>query len=687
MSYRLGVDVGGTFTDVALLNAETGELSITKVPSTPDNPSQGVLSGIKDICKQESIQPANIINLIHGTTVATNTTLEYKGAKTALITTEGFRDLLHIGRQIRPSLYDFGARRPEPLIPRNLRFEVNERVYSDGQVLKKLDKKNVMEVISKLKKLEVESIAVCLLHSYINPEHEKELKQIILENLPDISITISSDILPEFREYERMSTTVINAYVMPSIERYLSDLRNEIKEMGISSDLYIMQSNGGIIPAETAMEKSASTILSGPAGGVLGGQLIANLVNCKNAITVDMGGTSFDMCLLYEGTPRYTTESEIGGHPIKLPMIDIETIGSGGGSIAWIDKGKALRVGPQSAGADPGPVCYDKGGTKPTVTDANLILGRIGPDSPLIGEMNIDKAVEIIKREIADPLDLTVEEAAKGIIDVANANMVRGIRGVSVEKGFDPREFSLVAFGGAGPLHAADLARELSINEVIIPINPGISSAIGMLTADIRHDYVRTYLREISKVRESNLNSLYMEMEKEARAELSSEGVSEENMVIRRSADLRYQGQSYELNVEVPSKDLDAKEILELRQKLHKEHERAYGYSIEEEEVEFVNARITSLGKLPTPEFKREKPKVRSLENALKGTREVLFNNEFLETKILDRNAIPTNSKIQGPVIIEQLDSTTVVLPGQTAYVDEYKNILIRDQKEESDGS
>ncbi len=679
MDYRLGVDVGGTFTDVALLNTQTGELAVAKIPSTPKNPSEGVTNGIETICDKENIKTKSISNFIHGTTVATNTTLEYKGAKTALITTKGFRDLLHIGRQTRPDLYDFWERRPDPLIPRNLRFTLEERAYSKGKILKELDSQNVRDVVNTIDDRDVTSIAVCLLHSYANPTHEQEVKQIIQEEYPEAYVSISSEILPEFREYERMSTTVINAYVMPAIESYIKILRDKIHEIGVSSDLYIMQSNGGIIPSEDAMQKSASTILSGPAGGVLGGQLIANLTGAKNSITVDMGGTSFDMCLLDEGKPNYTTESEIGSHPIKLPMIDVKTIGSGGGSIAWIDKGNALRVGPTSAGADPGPVCYGKGGEEPTVTDANLVLGRLNTDSTLIGEMKIDKASEAIKLKIAEPLNLSLTEAAKGIVDVTNANMVRGIRGVSVEKGYDPRKFSLIAFGGAGPLHAVDLARELNIDEVIIPPSPGISSAIGMLTADIRNDHVRTYLQSVSELDTNNLNSLYKEMEKTASEELAEQQVKPRNMILERKADMRYKGQSYELQVQISGRNLTDEDITNLRNRFHQEHEEAYGYRIPEEEIEFVSARITALGKVPNPALKKEKHYHKKPETAQKMTREVYFQDKFVETPVFDRSKMAPGNALEGPAIIEQIDSTAVILPGQNAHMDGYKNIIIRE--------
>ena len=433
-------------------------LHITKTPSTPANPAIGVINGIKKIVSQVGIHVEEIASLVHGTTVATNALLEYKGIRTALLLTEGFKDILSIGRQDRPKLYDYFERRPEPFIPRHLRFEVSERTVYNGEILRPLDEGQVRDIAEKLKRMGIRGIAVCLLHSYANPTHEKRIKEIFKKQYPEAVVSASHEILPEFREYERMSTTVINAYVMPIIDRYLQDLQRMMREEGLLADLNVMQSNGGVMTSRSAGEKSVHTILSGPAGGVMGSLAVGNQIGMKNLITVDMGGTSFDICLIHDGKIHFTKESEIGGHPIKIPMIDIHTIGAGGGSIAWIDPGGSLRVGPQSAGAKPGPVCYRLGGEEPTVTDANLVLGRLDPEYYLGGEMSLDveAAKQAIMDKIARPLELSLEEAAEGIIKVINASMVRGIRKVSVEKGFDVREFSMICFGGGGPLHSSN---------------------------------------------------------------------------------------------------------------------------------------------------------------------------------------------------------------------------------------
>ena len=497
MGYRLGVDVGGTFTDLALYDADTNRLEFAKTPSTPDNQAVGVAAGIAELARRYGVMPEQVDFFIHGTTVATNTLLERKGAVTALVVTAGFRDVLQIGRQERPSLYDWRIRRPEPLAPRRLRFEVAERVVHTGEVLTPLTGAEIDRVVARLAAADVDAIAVCLLHSYANPAHERALGEALRRSLPGVTVALSHEVLPEFKEYERMSTTAINAYVSPVMERYLRRLEHTISDAGLKSELYIMQSNGGTMGVETAIERPVHTIMSGPAAGVIGAAAIARQAGHANAISIDMGGTSFDVSLCYQGEVRQTQESEIERLPIRVPMVDVHTLGAGGGSIAWIDAGGALRVGPSSAGAVPGPACYGSGGTQATVTDANVVLGRLGESGLLGGAMPLDAALArmAVRERIADPLGIGVEEAAEGIVQVVNASMVKGIRVVSVSKGYDPREFCLVAFGGAGPLHASELAEEMDIPRVLVPVAPGVTSALGLLVADLRHDFARTVLR------------------------------------------------------------------------------------------------------------------------------------------------------------------------------------------------
>ena len=679
MNYRIGVDTGGTFTDVSLMNETTGEMLITKVPSTPSNPSLAVINGVKQIVEETGIDFKQISFFIHGSTVATNALLEGKGSRTALITTKGFKDVLQIGRQTRPKLYDFRARRAEPLVARNLRFELDERTNYKGNIMKEVDRNEVLELAEKLKVNKITSVAICFLHSYINPINEQKVKEILSEVLPDIPITLSCEVLPEMKEYERTSTVVANAYVLPKMKFYLGHLETALQELGIPSSLYIMQSNGGIISAETAMNMPIRTVLSGPAGGVLAGSLVAQNTEYKNIITIDMGGTSLDTALIEKGVPQYTTISEVEGRPIKVPMIDMHTIGSGGGSIAWIDTGGALRVGPHSAGADPGPVCYGKGGMEPTVSDANVILGRLNPDSILGGRMKMDveSARKVMKEKIADPLGITVEQASEGILKVINANMVRGIRVISVEKGHDPRNFSLMAFGGAGPLHAVDIAREIGSKEVIIPPTPGITCATGMLMADVKHDYVKAFSAPLTDITYDHLNGMIDELVDKARQDLTEEGFVEEAMELQVSLDLRYRHQAYEITIPLNSLYVNNPIMDEAVNQFHETHKNIYGFHRISEPLELANIRLVGLGKIK--KIKNSNGKVvKGVELKSIGKRQVYFDSSFYETPIYQRGDLSTGTVISGPAIIEQLDSTILVYPNQAALSTPDGNLIIR---------
>ncbi|CAM4191740.1 hydantoinase/oxoprolinase family protein [Lacicoccus alkaliphilus] len=677
MKYRIGVDTGGTFTDVALLAEGTGDITVTKVPSTPHNSAIGVMDGVRQILSENSISAGDITFFTHGSTVATNTLLERKGAKTALITTKGFRDILEIGRQTRPDLYNFRARRPKPLIPRDLRWEIDERVNARGEVIKDFDRKDINVLAEMIKKEEIESLVICLINSFLNKDNEVKLKEMLREAFPELSITISAEILPEIKEFERTSTVAVNGYVMPKMNFYLRDLENSLEDYGVKSSLYIMQSNGGIITTDTAVEQPVRTVLSGPAGGVIAGTDIAFQTDIGNLITIDMGGTSLDAALIENGEPQYTTNSQINNFPINVPMVEMHTIGSGGGSIAWIDSGGALRVGPHSAGADPGPVCYDKGGTEPTVSDANAILGRLNPDSILGGKMkmNLEGARKIVKEKIAEPLSLSVEEAAEGILKVVNANMVRGIRVVSVEKGHDTRDFSLLAFGGAGPLHAVDIAHELESKNVIVPPSPGINCAAGMLIADVRHDYVSAFISTTTNIDYEKLQQSLKVLEDDARSALKQQGFDDKHTQINHSIDLRYVGQAYDINVELASVEVNADVLDKTIQDFHDIHEKIYGFSRREESLETVNIRVSSFGLI-------EKLESRKLEEGSGAeveytTRYVYFDGEFHETKIYQRPNLYMNYEFEGPAIIEQLDSTAVIYPGQRVRVDSFGNLII----------
>ena len=682
-SFRIAVDTGGTFTDLCVLEENSGSVFVTKVPSTPKNPALAVINGFTQIMDILKFKASETSFFIHGTTVATNALIEGKGAKIAFITTKGFEDVLYIGRQNRPDLYNHWIRKPKPMVSRQHCYGVDERILYTGAVLKAIEKDDVLKIIKNIKFEGIKSIAVSLLHSYANPSHENKLIEIINKEYPEAHVTLSSKVLPEFREYERGSTICINAYVMPKINDYVAFLEDKLNEAGLSSDLYIMQSNGGVITAETARKVSARTVLSGPAGGALTGAILAKNSSQKgNVITIDIGGTSSDISLIEDSTPTLTMESSIEGYPIKLPMIDINTIGAGGGSIAWIDSGGALQVGPESAGAVPGPVCYGNGGKLPTVTDANVILGRINPEYLLDGAMKIylDDAIKVMEEEVAKPLGISVLEAAEGIIKIVNANMIRGIRRVSVEKGFDPREFDLAPFGGAGPLHGLEIAEALNINRVVIPDHPGIGSAFGMLFADVRHDFVKTHIRLINEVDHETIESFFNAMENDAVSQLSYEGFSEENIVLTRRVDVRYYHQAYELTVPIKNLTFNDSTIQELIQEFNQLHNRNYGYSRENEPIEIVNLRLVALGKLPSMHLKpTEKP---NKVTARKHSRSVYFDSKAFETPIYHRDSLSFGEIIEGPAVIEQLDSTIIVTPKFNASLDSYNNLILSRKEE-----
>jgi N-methylhydantoinase A len=679
MTFVLGVDVGGTFTDLALFEQQTGELTLVKVSSTPADPSEGVIQGLQQLIERHGIPPRSIGFLIHGTTVATNAVLEGKGVPSALLATEGFGDILDIVRQDRPRLYDWRAKRPSPLVPRSQRWEVRERTLYDGQEALALDEDQVRQIITEIKHRGIRSVAVCYLHAYANPAHEKRTGELFAQEYPAASVSLSSDILPEIKEYERTSTTVVNATVMPIVERYLSRLSQATAEMGVGSRLHVMQSNGGIMTAETAGRKSVNTILSGLAGGILGGVALAQQAGLDNVITIDMGGTSFDISLAYKGRIRFTRESEIGGHAVTVPMIDVHTLGAGGGSIAWIDAGGALQVGPQSAGAEPGPACYARGGQQPTVTDANLVLGRLNPHYLLGGAvpLRLDLARQTIQQHVADPLGLSLEAAAEGIVRIVNANMLKGIRIVSVERGYDPREFTIVAFGGGGPVHAAELARELRARSVMVPVAPGITSAIGLLMADFRHDYSRTFLQTTDALDFEELNKAFDALGSQATAQLLADRVPAKDILLLRSLEMRYRGQGHNLEVTVPAGKLDQASLQIINEAFHRQHQTAYGYGQPEEMTEFVSLRLAGVGRLPKPHQRRIESNGQDASPALVSQRQVYLNGHWRKTPVYSRDLLRANHRLEGPAIVEQLDSTTVILPGQKAEIDAQGNILI----------
>ncbi len=661
MAKRLvGVDTGGTFTDFVLLNG--GRIGVHKVLSTPDDPARAILQGLDELGARD-----NLGALVHGSTVATNAVLERKGVRTGLITTEGFRDVLEIGRQTRPKLYSIRVEREPALVPRDLRVEVTERLDELGDELIPLDDATVDEAIELLKLADVRSVAVCLLFSFANPDHERRV--VLAARAAGFHVSASSEVLPEFREYERTSTVVLNAYVAPIMDRYLGRLEGSLPT---DVPLRIMQSNGGSISAATARQEAARTLLSGPAAGVVGAAYVASAAGFDQSISFDMGGTSTDVALI-DGGVSETTDGSIGGHPSKLPMIDIHTVGAGGGSIAWFDSGGALRVGPQSAGADPGPAAYGRGGTEPTVTDANVVLGRLIPDAFLGGGMRLDRDAALAAvGKIAERLESSVEEAALGMVRVANANMEAAIRVISVERGHDPRLFTLVAFGGAGPLHACELASALRIPRVLVPSAPGVLSALGMLAADILKDYVQTVM-VTSGDAAGRIEPIFAHLEERGRHDLAREGIEPERTVIERYLDLRYVGQSYELVVPYEG-DLQSAVA-----GFHEAHDRRFGYSDPTERVQVVNVRLKARGVAERPEIERSPLQPAATAEPVQ-TRPAVFSGEsgatVYDTPIYDRPTLAPGVAIDGPAIVTQYDTTTVLPPGWRLTVDETRSLV-----------
>jgi len=655
----VGVDTGGTFTDLVLL--QEGKIRVHKILSTPDDPSQAILQGLANLRMAE-----NLHALVHGSTVATNAVLERKGVRTGLITTAGFRDVLEIGRQTRPKLYDLRVQKEPPLVPRALRFEVIERLNELGEVLIPLDETSLKAAIEQLLEANVEAIAICLLFSFANAAHERKLAG--EARAAGFYVSASYEVLPEFREYERASTVVLNAYVGPLIDRYLARLEESLPR---HTSLRIMQSNGGSISNATARREAARTLLSGPAAGVVGAAFVAEASGFKRAITLDIGGTSTDVAL-FDGAIVETTDGKIGGYPIKLPMIDINTVGAGGGSIAWFDLGGALRVGPGSAGAVPGPAAYGRGGTEPTVTDANVVLGRLIPEAFLGGSMSLDAAqAHTAVAAIAERLGASPEQAALGIIRIVNANMEAAIRVISVERGFDPRNFILVAFGGAGPLHACELAAALQIPKVLIPATPGVLSALGMLVADIIKDYVRTIMIPAEEAQD-RVEMVFAELEQQGQADLAREGFAPEQVTLERFLDLRYVGQSYEIVV-----PFDA-EVTEAVANFHAAHERRFGYNNPRERVQVVNVRVKAHSSPARPVLEKIDAGTHKTLTP-KAFRLVIFNPADAtpqDTAVYAREELMPGLSFAGPAIVTQYDTTTVLPPGWLAEIDAYGNII-----------
>ena len=687
---RLGVDVGGTFTDLVLINDEAGTIELNKVPTTPDDPSIGTINGALELCESTGVTPSQVEQFFHGTTIATNIVLEHNGASTGLITTDGYRDILHIARHKRP--YNFSIQQDlpwqkYPLVRRRYRLPVKERIIApDGDVLVPLDEGQVREAVAKLKKAKVEAVAVCFMFSFLNPVHEKRVGEIIREEWPEIFLSLSHEVIPQYREYERFSTTCLNCYVGPKTATYIRNLDAEMKRKQFRTELHLMQANGGVATAEGAIERPITLLMSGPVAGLIGGIWASNLSGYRNAITLDVGGTSADIGVAPDGrmSMKHLLDTRIGDYQAMVPMADLDTIGAGGGSIAYVDKGGVFRVGPRSAGAVPGPCCYDRGGELPTSTDCNAVLGRLNPDNFLGGKMplRIDLSRQAIERHLCGPLRMGLEEAALGALKILNHGMIQSIEMNSVRKGYDPREFALVAFGGAGPLHACEVARELAIPLVIIPPNPGLTSALGLLTTDLSYDYSRTQLQLLSKPDLAKIAKDYADLEGLAARQLDADGIAAHERRFIRIAECRYEGQGYELRVEAPSGNIDQRFIEQLAQNFQEVHVREYSRHFDDKDVELVNIRVIGVGK--TPELgAREIPKARNgVDDALTAHRDVVFEEagkpHSISTPIYDRQRLLAGNVIRGPAIIEQPDTTTMVLPDLLVEADPPGNLLIK---------
>ena len=692
--YRLGIDIGGTFTDATLINEGTGEIRVGKVPSTPDDPSIGFMKATDRMLREASVSPEAVEYVVHGTTVATNAIIEKKVAPTGFITTDGFRDLLEIQRQIRPTLYDLHFEKPLPLVPRYLCFGIPERLDAQGRVLTPLDESALVEAVEQLKRENVKAVAVCFLHSYINPNHEKRAGEILREVFPDAIVSLSSEVAPEFREYFRASTTVINACIRPIVAHYLRRIEDRLREKRITAALLVMQSSGGVFTFASASEKPVFMVESGPAAGVIAATYLGTALGHPDVISLDMGGTTAKAGLIQNGAPRVTKEYEVGtaaqsgvgasrgaGYPIRTPVIDLVEIGAGGGSIAWVDSGGILRVGPQSAGADPGPVCYGKGGQEPTITDANLVLGRLNPSYFLGGEieLEVEAARKAVFEKCAQPLGMGVVETAHGIVEIANTAMTNALRLVSVQRGYDPRDFVLVAFGGAGPVHANRLAIEVQIPRTIIPVSPGTTSAMGLLVTDLKHDYSRTLIQRVDQVDAEMVAKTYRELEVDGRGCLEREGMNPEEITFLHQVDMRYVGQSYELTIALPEGRLGGAEVARVLSQFHREHHRAYGYSASAEPVEFVNLRLSAIGKINKPQLREIGADDSSLRAAQKAIRSVYFDEcaGFVECPIYDRYRLSAGFVLEGPAIVEEIDATTVIHPGYQALVNRFGNLVL----------
>jgi N-methylhydantoinase A/oxoprolinase/acetone carboxylase beta subunit len=688
---RLGVDFGGTFTDQIYVDDEAGQVMIHKLATTPDDPSRGTIQGIKELTEEAGETPGALDQVFHGTTIATNIVIEHNGANVGMLTTEGYRDILHIARHKKPrnfSNYQDLPWQRYPLVRRRHRLTVPERITSEGEVLVELDEDVARQQVRKLKEAGVEAVAVCLLFSFLNSSHEQRLKEIVQEEFPDAFLSVSSEVLPQYREYERFSTVALNAFIGPKVARYVGRLEEELRGLDVKTGIHLMTSASGVVTAEGAMERPVNLLMSGPVAGVVGGIWAGKQAGYENVITLDAGGTSADIGLAQGGALRmkHLLDTRVGPYQAMIPMVDVDTIGAGGGSIAYIDDGGIFHVGPRSAGADPGPAAYGRGGTEPTATDAMVNLGWLLPDAFLGGAMPLRADLAIKAYEpLAEQLGMSVEEISMGAVQIASHSMVQSIEENSVRKGFDPRDFALVAEGGAGPAFAAQLATEVGTPAVVVPPYPGVTAAMGLLATDVVYEYVTTTYGRVSALDRDALKRAFEELETEARRQLEADGIPADRQVIQRVADCRYLGQGYELRIDCGSGAIDDGWVAKMAADFHDAHEREYSRRFDESDIEIPNVRVRGIGLMPaleTPEVERGES---SPQAALRHEGEAWFRVggqlEQVTTRYYDREALRAGNRLDGPAIVNQYDSTTVIPPGLTAEVDRYGNIVIRTER------
>jgi N-methylhydantoinase A len=679
--YRVTVDTGGTFSDFVCLDEDSGAISIAKLPATPDDPSRAILDGIETL-RAGGARPQDITFFCHGTTVGTNALLERKGVRTGLLVTEGFRGIYEVGEQARPygpAIFDVMYDKPPMLAPRSLTGEVRERVDFRGEVLRPLDEEALRATLRAMARQEPVSIAVCLLFSFLHPQHEQRVGAVIEEELPGCCVSLSSDVLPQIREYYRLSTTVINAYLRPILERYIGNLDRRLAASGIATpQKYVMQSNGGMSTFHAAARRAVSTVLSGPAGGVTAGVAACRAAGIANAITFDMGGTSCDVALIRDGVPAVTGRGKIEGHDIAVAMLDINTVSAGGGTIARVGPLGELEVGPHSAGAVPGPACYGRG-ELPTITDCNLALGFLSADNFLGGRMRLDaeRSRTAIDGHVARPLGMPTDEAAEGIVQIIDVKMQEAIKAISTMRGHDLRDFMLLAFGGAGPLHASRMARDLGMAGVVVPLYPGVFSAIGLMMSDVKHDYVQSRMAPLAELTSDAIEAMFRRLSDEALMDLKRDGFADARIRLERALDMRYAGQGYEITLPCDDDALHRHGIADLRRRFDDMHQQMFGHSAPDQPVEVVSYRLCSIGMVSAPPIPKYKPTGAKLSDALREHRQVRFDGKRLVCPVYQRECLDVGLKLHGPAILDQFDCTTVVCPGQTAQVDAWKNIII----------